>query len=130
MNSHILAFIERLHAAEVERRYLRQDIARLKGEREDIEHLLESERELKTSLVKEENSLRRKLEKLQKKMRDMVDASKYDTLVSDLKLAMEREEKAQKHLEDYARQMGDIEKRFVLVTLISSYILLSNLSLD
>ena len=117
MNSHILAFIERLHAAEVERRCLRQDVARLKGEREDIEHLLESERELKTSLAKEENSLRRKSEKLQKKMRAMVDASKYDTLMSDLKLAMEREEKAQKQLEDYARQMGDIEKRFVQVTL-------------
>ena len=113
MNSHLLAFIERLHSAEVERRCLRQDVTRLKGEREDIEHMLVSERELRTRLAKEENSLRRKVEKLQKNMRVMVDGAKYDALLSDMKLAVEREEKAQKQLKDYASQLEDIEKRFV-----------------
>jgi len=111
MNSHLLSFIERLHTAEVERRYLRQDVTRLKGEREDIEHMLVSEKELRTSLAKEENSLRRKVEKLQKNMRAMVDATKYDALLIDMKSVVEREEKAQKQLKDYASYLEDIEKR-------------------
>ena len=113
MNSYMLAYIERLHAAQVETKYLRQDIARLKGERDDIEHFLVSERELKASWAKEESSLRRKIGKLQKKMCDMVDAGKYDALVNDMRSAMEREEMAQKQLEDYTKQLEDIEKRFV-----------------
>ena len=116
MNSYILAFIERLHAAEVDRRCLRQDISRLRGEREDIEQLLASERALKANSTKEESSLKRKLEKLRDSMRHMVDASKYDALVNDMKLAMVREEKAQKQLEDYAKQLEYIEKRFVPFT--------------
>lgn len=111
MNSQVLAFIERLHAAEVERKILRQDVTRIKGEREEIEHLLRSERELKQSLGKEETTLRRKLGRMQSKMRDMVDANKYDALVSDLRLTMEREEKAQVQLKECTKQLADIEKR-------------------
>lgn len=111
MNSHVLAFIERLHAAEVERKTLRQDAVRLKEEREDIEHLLKSERELKNSIGREESSLRKRLDKMQRRMRDMIHSDKYDALASDLRRAMEREEKAHKQLAEYTKQLESIEKR-------------------
>ncbi|XP_065060091.1 coiled-coil domain-containing protein 171-like [Rhopilema esculentum] len=111
MKNQLLAFIERLHAAEIERKSFRHNLMRLNEERNNLENFLRSERQHKTNLAEEGSAMQRQLDKMKARMINMVDAERYDALCDDLNVALEREAKAQKMLEEYTKQLQDLENR-------------------
>ncbi len=111
MNHHILAFTQRLHSAELERRSLRQDLSRVKQEREDLDKLLGVERSIKDNLESGETALRQKLRDLEEQFEDTVHVDRYQAVCDDLNMALKREEQAQGLLEEQTKQMEEMGKR-------------------
>ncbi len=111
MNHHILSFTQRLHAAELEKRSLRHDVARIKKEIEETESLLKAERTAKESLESRDRALKKKLRELEDHLEDTVRLEKYEAVCNDLRMALEREEQAQGLLEEQTKQMDEMGKR-------------------
>nr|CAB3228261.1 coiled-coil domain-containing protein 171-like [Phallusia mammillata] len=100
LRRHLLTFTERLHAAEVEKRKLRNVETKLKGE---IEQLNKSKMELTESNME--------MQKLKDKERHLVSRSRFEGVCSELKSAMERERRAQKLLHEQNAQLQDLSSK-------------------
>eukprot|EP00794_Sanderia_malayensis_P009753 gene9753-10750_t len=117
LNQHILAFTQRLHSTELERRALRKDVARLSQIRDDMEKQLSTEKVVKENAASEELALRAKLGELEEKLEDRVHVQRYQAVCDDLSMALKREEQAQCLLEEQTKQMEEMGKRMELHSL-------------
>ena len=111
ISQHILAFTQRLHSAELERRSLRQDLSRVKQEREEIEILLTTERETKENIQHVERGLCKKINSLEDQIEDMIHVERYQAVCDNLDMALKREEQAQGLLQEQTKQMKEMGKR-------------------
>jgi len=101
LQSHLLTFTSRLHAAEVEKRNLRNGEVRL---RMSMDKLKDKKNELEEK-VKE-------IDELRANERNLVERERFNGVCLELENALEREKKAQRILLDQSDKLQDLNARY------------------
>lgn len=114
LQSQILGFTQRLHAAEVDRRSLRLELSRSKQETAEIKSVQSSSETQHRKAKEEARGLEERLQEMKEEMLSMVPMARFENVCEELNNALRREQQAQALLNEQTTQMQEMGERLEL----------------